>query len=480
MSTKIPTAIPSDILSSSLVDIAEAIRSKKLSSVEVVSASVARAEKLQPVLNSFTQLLSEEALDDAKKADAELARGELRGPLHGVPMAHKDMYYRAGHRTTCGSKIRKDYIADTDSTALKRLLDAGSIYLGGLNMAEFATGPTGHNAHWGDNRNAWNPEHIAGGSSSGTGSSVAARIHFGGLGSDTGGSIRIPSSINGLVGLKTTNGLVSRYGVMPLSFTMDTVGALTRTVRDNALLTAIMAGQDPLDATTSHRPVPNYEAAMAKSIKGLRIGVPRNYYYDVTTPEIKALQDASIAAFRDLGAEIIEVEVPDMHLPTHMSNIVFNSEAVTYHGKWMRERPGDYQAQVFSRYEPGLYMPAEKYLKALASRVDLLRDFCDKVFSKVDVLHTPGLSIGVPSLADTDVEAGQGMPEMVARLSWTTRSNNYLGIPSLAVPCGFTADGLPAGFQLMGRPFSEAQLFQLGHAYQGVTDWHQKLPTLAS
>jgi aspartyl-tRNA(Asn)/glutamyl-tRNA(Gln) amidotransferase subunit A len=266
---------------------------------------------------------------------------------------------------------------------------------------------------------------------------------------------------------------------MPLSFTMDTVGALTRTVRDNALLTAIMAGQDPLDATTSHRPVPNYEAAMAKSIKGLRIGVPRNYYYDVTTPEIKALQDASIAAFRDLGAEIIEVKVPDMHLPTHMSNIVFNSEAVTYHGKWMRERPGDYQAQVFSRYEPGLYMPAEKYLKALASRVDLLRDFCDKVFSKVDVLHTPGLSIGVPSLADTDVEAGQGMPEMVARLSWTTRSNNYLGIPSLAVPCGFTADGLPAGFQLMGRPFSEAQLFQLGHAYQGVTDWHQKLPTLA-
>jgi aspartyl-tRNA(Asn)/glutamyl-tRNA(Gln) amidotransferase subunit A len=469
-----------DILNASLVDTAEAIRSKKLSSVEVVRASIARAETLQPVLNCFTQLLADEALEEAERADAELARGELRGPLHGVPMAHKDMYYRAGKRTTCGSKIRKDYIADSDSTALKRLLDAGSIYLGGLNMAEFATGPTGHNAHWGDNHNPWNPDYIAGGSSSGTGSSVAARIHFGGLGSDTGGSIRIPSSVNGLVGMKTTNGLVSRYGLMPLSFTMDTVGALTRTVRDNACLTAIMAGQDPLDATTSSRPVPDYESQLEQPIKGLRIGVPENYYYEVTTPEIKELQEASLAIFRDLGAEIIEVEVPDMHVSTHMSNIVFPAEAATIHGTWLRERPEDYQDQVRSRYEPGLYIPATKYLSALGARVNLLKEFCNKVFTKVDVLHTPGLSMAVPSLADTDVAAGQGMPEMVARLSWTTRSNNYLGIPALAVPCGFSADGLPAGFQLMGRPFSEAQLFQLGHAYQGATDWHQRVPDISA
>ncbi len=469
-----------DILNASLVDTAEAIRSKKLSSVEVVRASIARAEALQPVLNCFIQLLADEALEEAEKCDAELARGELRGPLHGVPMAHKDMYYRAGKRTTCGSKIRKDYIADSDSTALKRLLDAGSIYLGGLNMAEFATGPTGHNAHWGDNHNPWNPDHIAGGSSSGTGSSVAARIHFGGLGSDTGGSIRIPSSVNGLVGLKPTNGLVSRHGLMSLSFTMDTVGALTRTVRDNALITAIMAGPDPLDSTTSRRPVPDYEAALEQPIKGLRIGVPTNYYYEVTTPEIKQLQEASLAVLRDLGAEIIEVEVPDMHVLTHMSNIVFPAEAATIHAIWLRERPQDYQAQVRSRYEPGLYIPATKYLAALGARVNLLREFSDMVFSKVDVLHTPGLSVAVPSLADTDVAAGQGMPEMIARLSWTTRSNNYLGIPALAVPCGFTADGLPAGFQLMGRPFSEAQLFQLGHAYQGATDWHQGVPEICA
>ncbi|MEE8173478.1 MAG: amidase [Alphaproteobacteria bacterium] len=469
-----------EILDASLVETAEAIRTKKLSSVEVVRASIARAEALQPVLNCFIQLLGDEALAEAERADAELARGELRGPLHGVPLAHKDMYYRAGKRTTCGSKIRKDYVADIDSTALKRLLDAGSIYLGGLNMAEFATGPTGHNEHWGDNHNPWNPAHIAGGSSSGTGSAVAARIVYGGLGSDTGGSIRIPASINGLVGLKSTNGLISRYGLMPLSFTMDTVGALTRTVRDNARLTAIMAGRDALDPTTSSRPVPDYEALLEAPVKGLRLGVPTNYYYDVTTPEIRELQDASLAKFRELGVEIVEVAVPDMHLPTHMSNIVFVSEAVAIHETWLRERPEDYQIQVRSRYEPGIYMPAAKYLRALDLRVKLLRDFTEAVFSKVDVLHTPGLSMAVPSLADTDVAAGQGMPEMIAQLSWTTRSNNYLGIPSLAVPCGFTANGLPAGFQLMGRPFSEAQLFQLGHAYQGVTDWHTHLPEMSA
>ena len=287
-----------EILNASLIEIAQAIRTKKLSSVEVVKTAITRAEKLQPALNCFIQLLGDEALAEAKKADAELARGELRGPLHGVPLAHKDMYYRTGNRSTCGSKIRKDYIADSDSTALKRLLDAGSIYLGGLNMAEFATGPTGHNEHWGDTHNPWNTDHISGGSSSGTGSAVAARIVFGGLGSDTGGSIRIPSSINGLVGLKPTNGLISRHGLMTLSHTMDTVGALTRTVADNARITAIMAGYDPSDPTTSHRAVPDYEKLLDRPVKGLRLGVPRNYYYDIITPEIEKLQQEKLNLLR--------------------------------------------------------------------------------------------------------------------------------------------------------------------------------------
>ena len=266
---------------------------------------------------------------------------------------------------------------------------------------------------------------------------------------------------------------------MTLSHTMDTVGALTRTVADNARITAAMAGHDPLDPTTSHRPVTDYEALLDHPVTGLRLGVPRNYYYDFVTPEVEKLQQESLAVFRDLGMQIIELDVPDMHVPTHMSNIVFVAEAVAIHEKWLKERPGDYQDQVRARYEPGIHLPAEKYLRALNLRAVLLRDFCDKVFSNCDALHTPGLSIPVPSLTDTDVAAGQGMPQMIANLSWTTRSNNYLGIPALAVPCGFTANGLPAGFQLMGRPFSEARLFQLGHAYQGATNWHTRAPEMS-
>ena len=469
-----------DILNSSLVDIANNIRKKQISSTELVRATIDRAEKLQPILNCFIQFFPDEALKEAEIADAELAKGKVRGPLHGIPLAHKDMFYRSGKITTCGSKIRKNFVANSDSTALKRLLDAGSIYLGGLNMAEFATGPTGHNEHWGDTHNPWNPEYIAGGSSSGTGSAVAARIVYGGLGSDTGGSIRIPSSVNGLVGLKTTNGLVSRHGIMPVSFSMDTIGALTRTVKDNALLTTIISGKDPLDATSSSRNVPDYTATVNQTIKGLRIGIPQNYFYDVITPEIKTLQENSLKTFKELGAELVEIEVPDMKISTHMSNIVFIAEASAVHETWLRNRPFDYQAQVRSRYEPGLYLPATKYLNALNARTKLLNEFNDKVFSKVDVLHAPGVSIGVPTLKDTDVAAGQGMPEMIARLSWTTRSNNYLGIPSLAIPCGFSSDGMPAGFQLMGKPFSESLLFQLGTAYQNVTDWHTEQPKMCN
>ena len=466
----------SDMLNMSLVETANAIREKKVSSLEVVTESINRAEALQPILNCFIQLTAEEALSDAKKADVELANGRIRGSLHGVPLAHKDMIYRTGKKSTCGSKIRKNYIASSTSTALSRLLDAGSIYLGGLNMAEFATGPTGHNEHWGNNHNPWNPNFIAGGSSSGTGSADAARIVYGGLGSDTGGSIRIPASVNGLVGRKPTNGLVSRYGIMPGSFTMDTVGPLTRTVEDSARLTSIIAGHDPLDKTTSDRLVPNYEDVLQKPIKGIRIGVPQNYYYDIIHPEIKHLQNTSLEIFEELGAEIIEVKVPDMHIPTHMSNIVFVTEAATIHEKWLRECPNDYQEQVRRRYEPGIYMPAPKYIQALNLRPHLLEEFSKLIFSTVDVLHTPGLPMPVPELAETDVGAGQGMPELIAGLSWTTRSNNYLGIPSLSIPCGFSSNDMPAAFQLMGRPFSEQLLFQIGNAYQISTNWHKQSP----
>lgn len=467
-----------DIHLLSLVELADAVAARELSAVEVVSATVARAERLQPELNCFISLQPEAALERAAEADAALARGAEPGPLHGVPLAHKDMFYRAGHVTTCGSRIRKNFVADHDSTALARLDEAGAIYLGGLNMAEFATGPTGHNEHWGDCRNPWNRAHISGGSSSGSGAAVAGRVVFGALGSDTGGSVRLPSACNGVVGLKPTNGLVSRYGLMPLSHTLDTVGPLARTVRDAARLSAVIAGHDPHDPTSSKRHVPDYEAALAEGARGLRVGVPTSYFYDIACDEVRTLVERSLDVLRDAGVTVVEVSVPDIKRINHLSNVVLSSEAAAIHEPWLRDRPEDYQVQVRSRYEPGLHVPAVKYIQALAARAGLLREFVDTALAGVDAMHTPGIPFPVPTREETNVDGGDRMASMVAGLSWCTRAANYLGGPGLIVPCGFTDSGLPASFQLMGRPFSEATLLRLGHAYQSATDWHTRAPDL--
>ena len=467
-----------DIHLLSLVELADAIAARQLSAVEVMTATVARAERLQPVLNCFISLQAEAALESAVAADAALARGEAPGPLHGVPLAHKDMFYRAGHVTTCGSRIRRDFVPDHDSTALGRLDRAGAIYLGGLNMAEFATGPTGHNEHWGDCRNPWNRAHISGGSSSGSGASVGGRVVYCALGSDTGGSVRLPSACCGVVGLKPTNGLVSRYGLMPLSYTLDTVGPLTRTVRDAARIVGVIAGHDPRDPTTSDRPVPDYEAALAEGAEGLRIGVPADYFYDLATDEVRALMEQSLDVLRAAGAEVVEVSVPDIARINNLSNVVLSSEAAAIHEPWIAGRPHDYQEQVRNRYEPGLHVPAVKYIQALSARAGLLREFVDTALAGVDALHTPGIPFAIPTRDETNVGGGERMAAMVAGLSWCTRAANYLGGPGLIVPCGFTGNGLPTAFQLMGRPFSEATLFRLGHAYQSATDWHTRAPSL--
>ena len=467
-----------DIHLMSLVELADAIAARQLSAVEVATATVARAERLQPVLNCFISLQAEAALESAAEADAALARGAVPGPLHGVPLAHKDMFYRAGHVTTCGSRIRRDFVPDHDSTALARLDRAGAIYLGGLNMAEFATGPTGHNEHWGDCRNPWNQAHISGGSSSGSGASVGGRVVYGALGSDTGGSVRLPSACCGVVGLKPTNGLVSRHGLMPLSFTLDTVGPLTRTVRDAARITGVIAGHDPHDPTSSRRAVPDYEAALAEGVDGLRVGVPTDYFYDLATDEVRALMERSLDVLRAAGAEVVEVPVPDIARINHLSNVVLSSEAAAIHEPWIAGRPDDYQAQVRNRYEPGLHVPAVKYIQALSARAGLLREFVDTALAGVDALHTPGIPFPIPTRDETNVGGGERMAQMVAGLSWCTRAANYLGGPALIVPCGFTGSGLPAAFQLMGRPFSEETLFRLGHAYQSATDWHTRAPGL--
>ncbi len=462
----------------SLIEAATAIRRRRVSSVELTRACLEQAKRVQPRLNCFIVIEEEDALKAARKADQALKRSARVGPLHGVPLAHKDMYYRAGKVSTCGSKILKDYRPTVTATVVERLARAGAIWLGNLNMAEFAANPTGHNDHWGHCRNPWNPEHMTGGSSSGSGSAVGARACYGSLGSDTGGSVRLPAAACGVVGLKSTQGLVSRYGVMPRSWSQDTVGPLTRTVADCARMTRVIAGADPQDSTCSTLPVPNYEKALGGSIKGLRIGVPSNHYYRDVDEDVRRGMASSLAVLSSFGARVIELPVPDPARIFLLSNTISIAEAAVVHGKWMRERPEDYSLYVRTRIEPGFHVPATTYLEALNLRASYLEEFMQSVYSKVDIVHAPVLGIPVPTIAETEPKAAGDVSSIVTRLTRNTRPTNYLGLPALSVPAGFTPNGLPIAFQLMGRPFSEALLFRVGDLYQHETDWHTRVPAL--
>ena len=460
----------------SLTEVADCIAARELSAVEVVRAAAEKAAALQPVLNAFISLEAEQALEAAAAIDARLDRGEPVGPLAGVPLAHKDMYYREGKVTTCGSKIRRDFVADRTSTALARLEGAGAIYLGGLNMSEFAVGPFGTNVHFGTCANPWDTACSAGGSSSGSGASVAAGIVYGALGSDTGGSVRIPSALCGVAGMKPTQNRVSRYGMMPLSFSFDCAGPLARTVHDVARLMDTIAGHDPLDPTSSRRPPPKCEAACGMDVEGLRIGIPQTYFYDDLTPDVTRAMAAAQQQLANLGAQLIPVEVPDHD---HMNLIwaaALAAEAATIHRRWLRERPDDYGPMVRRRIEFGLYQPATRYIEALSLRDQILRDYSEMAFAHCDVLLTPTVPFEAPLLEDIDVGDSPDMPRLVMLASRSTRPVSYLGLPALSVPCGFSDAGLPLAFQLIGRPFAEAQLCRIGDAYQGVTDWHRRTP----
>ena len=457
-----------------LCEAAAAIRDRRLSSREVVQAAVERAERLQPRLNAFISLDGDRALADADRADAALARGETVGPLHGVPLAHKDMFYRAGRTVTCGSRLRRDFVPDYTATVLARLDNAGAVDLGGLNMSEFACNPFGLNVLCGRARNPWNPECIAGGSSSGPGAAVAAGLVYGSFGSDTGGSVRLPAGICGVAGLLPTNGRISRYGMMPLSFSLDNAGPLARTVRDCARLMQVVAGADPLDPTSAGSTVPDDEAALEAPIKGLRVGVPIRHHWDGLASDVKARLEASLEVFRALGAEIVDVAPPD---PRPLANLIILSEAAAIHRRWLKERAGDYTPLVRDRIRFGLSFPAARYVEALSLRGSLLNRYLDAVFSKVDVLQLPLLSQPVPTMASVEADLAGG-PDLSFNLAHNTRLFNYLGLPALAIPCGLDDSGLPVAFQLAGPPFAEARLLNAGHLFQTVTDHHRRWPDL--
>lgn len=461
----------------SLTAVASAIAEKRLSSREATQSCLDRIAKWQPHLNAFMAIEPDEALRVADAADAALANGRRRGPLHGVPLAHKDMYYEEGRVVTCGSRIRRDFIATTTSTAVQRLKDAGTIRLGSLQMAEFAYGPTGHNAHFGPVHNPFAPDHITGGSSSGSGSAVAARLTFAALGSDTGGSIRMPAHFCGVTGLKTTVGRVSRAGAMPLSQSLDTVGPLARSAEDCAVLLGLMAGADPADPTAVAGLVPDYAAATAEPIKGLTIGVPGAFYVDDLDAEVASVLDATIATLKREGAKVVQVDLPDQRQLSGAAQLVLAVEAAAFHKRWMIERPQDYGAQVLMRLQNGLAISGVTYLETLRWRGPALAAH-NAATAGVDAVIAPVSPVPAPTIAESDVGGGPGAEAVIQRLTRFTRPINYLGLPSLAIPSGFTRKGLPVGLQLIGRSFDEAKLLRIGAAFQRATDFHEKAPQL--
>lgn len=477
----IATASSTKLNELSLVEAAALVQSGEVTSVELTEAAFAAFESADKSVNSAIWLEKEASLERAAALDQMSKAGKSLGSLHGIPLAHKDMYYQAGKPCTCGSLIRKDFKPTYTATVINRLHEAGSLTMGGLNMAEFAQNPTGHNRHFGHCHNPWSLDYCTGGSSSGSGAAVAARFVYAALGSDTGGSIRLPAAICGVTGIKGTQTRVSRYGVMPLSFSADNVGPLARTARDCARIMTVISGQDPLDPTASTEPVPDYEAQLDGNVQGLRIGVPTNYFFDDIDEELDKAFQAAMDVLKARGAVIVPVTLPYMDAISTYGAIVSRCEGGTIHAQWMRERPQDYAVHLNARLYGSYGIPAVYYLEALNRRGPILRAVANEVFSKCDVFATPTLRGKTPTLAATDIDAGtEGAIEAFGHVSVNTRPINYLGLPSVSLPCGFDSNGLPIGLQIQGRPFGEGRILKVGDAYQQDTDWHLRKPSLVA
>ncbi len=462
-----------------LAALAARIRAREISPVEATEACLSRIAALGPRLHAFLHVDAEAALRTARIREAEAKAGRCRGPLHGVPLAHKDLFAWGGRAASCGTAVPEYFRAARDATALTRLEAAGAITLGRLNLAELALGPFGDNAHHGDAETPWRPGHAAGGSSSGSGAAVAAGLAYGALGTDTGGSIRLPAACCGIVGLKPTYGRVSRAGAMPLSWSLDHVGPLARTVRDAAILLGVIAGVDVADGTASARPVPDYAGSLDRPIAGLRVGVPDRYYWDDLDAEVQAAVRVAIDGLRGLGAQVTECALPDPALLNDVANVIARCESAAVHARLVRESPHALQPAVRARLEIGFRVSAHDYLQATRLRARATRTFADEVFRSVDVLAAPTIPEPAPALAAVKAGSPAEIVRRMGRFSRLTRPWNALGLPALSVPCGFAADGRPVGLQLIARPFDEATLLRAGHAYEQAAGWWRRRPPLA-
>lgn len=465
----------SDPMQMTLREAAAAVRARKISPVELAQASLSRIRETEPKLNAYVRLTEERAMAAARQAEREIAAGINRGELHGVPVAVKDLYDMAGLPTTCSSKVRQDHIAPADAACVVRLEQAGAVIVGKTHTHEFAYGaatPT--------TGNPWNTDHIPGGSSGGSGATVAARGCFMAMGTDTGGSIRIPAAVCGTVGIKPTYGRVSRFGVASLSWSLDHTGPLTRTVGDAAVCMGALAGYDPRDPGSANQPVADYLAELELGVKGLRIGVPSNYYFERLDPDVERNARDAIARLKAEGAELVDVALPltDRIMPVEFGLLL--PEASAYHHEMLRTRRDLYEPDVLALLEAGELMPATDYIAAQRVR-GLIQAAWRAVWDehRLDAIVAPAVPIPATRRGETVVRWPDGHEEeVIAAFVRLSAPANVTGLPSVAVPSGFSAAGLPTSIQVIGRPFHEARILRVARAYERVVDWASRAPAV--
>ncbi|MGN7385490.1 amidase [Sporosarcina sp. SAFN-015] len=456
-----------DILTYDLFEIAELIREKKVSPVEVVNQLLDRIDSVDASLNSFITVLDkEEALAQALKAEKEIESGVYKGPLHGVPIGVKDMIYTKDMKTTMGSEIYQDFIPTYDAFVVEKLREAGAIIIGKQNTHQFAYGPTGDRSHYGPVHNPHNTEKMTGGSSSGSAAAVAANLSYGSLGTDTGGSVRIPASFCGVVGMKPTFGRVSKRGVYPLSWNLDHVGPITRSVLDNALLLNAIVAYDEQDPNAVKSEVEDFTEGIENGIEGLTIGLPTKFFFDDMNEDVRRSVENSINVLREMGVVFKDVELPDMNEITESHRVILRSDAYELHEEHLKDHPNKWDDEVKERLLTGVEEKGSSYSRALKARQNAKAQF-NKVFEEVDAILTPTVPILPPKINERHVELNQDKEQ---HIRWTiiklTAPTNFTGLPSLSVPCGFSKDGMPIGVQFIGKDFNEALLYKIGYALE--------------
>lgn len=458
-----------DLAILNLHEASDLVRKKKVSPVELTTACLARIDRSNPTLNAFITVTRESAMQQARDAESEIARGKWRGPLHGIPIALKDLFDTAGVRTTAGSGVFKDRIPTEDAEVVRRLKAAGAVLLGKTNMQEFAFGGTSLISYFGAVRNPWELKHIAGGSSGGSAAAVAAGLCYGALGSDTAGSVRLPASHCAIAGLKTTYGLVSIRGVIPLSWSLDHVGPMARTAADTAALLQVIAGYDEQETTSAKMNVPDYSQNIGAKVSSLRIGVPREFFFADLDPEIDTAIKEALSVLKKLAGSLkdVTVKADDME---KLRDTVRAAEAYAYHREYVAKTPELYQPLILKRIQGGANVTTPAYIQGRRDLAEVRRK-AEKWMDGVDVLVTPTLPI--PTAAVDDPHADDILPTVR-----NTSPFDVNGWPAISVPCGFTKQGLPMGLQIIGPNGGEPVIFQLAHAYEQATDWHKRHPAL--